>query len=86
MDHRDLVHAIARRTGIRVKDVDQVLRALTMEIDGSLTRGERTYIAGLGVFYLGATKTRLVRDVSTGKLRVIPSKYVPRFRFSSNLV
>ena len=85
MNKKELVSAIAEKTGMKKKDAEAMLDAFVASVKGALKKGEKVALIGFGTF---ATRERARRNgvnPRTGKRISIPAKTVPYFKTSKML-
>lgn len=85
MGRKDLVKAVARRTGVPERVVETVLDAFVDEVVKNVSKGERVLIPKVGALQLvkrlGAKRINPV----TQQMMDIPDRMYPRFRPSQEL-
>lgn len=85
MNKTELIHAAAERSGMTVKDTEQVLEALLGEMYTALAAGERVLLTGFGTFEPKRRAERMGRNLHTGEQTVIPATTVLTFKPSKLL-
>jgi DNA-binding protein HU-beta len=81
----ELVKRVAKLTGFRQTDIDEVLGALITVISESLEEGYAITLQNLGTFSTKLVKDRIVRDNMSGKRYFSDAHYAPKFRPSPTL-
>jgi DNA-binding protein HU-beta len=85
MTKADLIGKLAQAGKITKKQADQVYGAFVDSIRGSLKKGERIALPGLGSFSCTQRKARTGRNPRTGAAIKIPAKKVVKFSTASAL-
>ena len=85
MTKADLINAIAEKAGIRKKDAEASVNALTEVITEALARGERVEIRGFGTFEMRERAPRTARNPRTGEKVEVPAKVSPAFKLGKDL-
>lgn len=80
MNRKDLVRAVADKTGETQINVDKILSAILESIKGELSNGGSVSIQGFGKFEARYRKERNGVNPSTGEKMVIPATHVPAFK------
>jgi DNA-binding protein HU-beta len=81
----ELLGTLATETGLKKKDVDNVMQALRSTIYKTLKTEHKIKLDGLGVFQLKDRKARQARNPRTGELVNVPAKKVVKFRVLKDL-
>jgi DNA-binding protein HU-beta len=76
----ELLKQLATDTGLRKKEVENVLQALRTTIQKTMKKEGKIKLEGLGVFQLKDRKARIGRNPATGATVNIPAKRVVKFR------
>jgi DNA-binding protein HU-beta len=76
---------LANDTGLKKKDVDNVMQALRNTIYKTLKKEHKIKLDGLGVFQLKDRKARVARNPRTGEMVNVPAKKVVKFRVLKDL-
>lgn len=80
VNRRDLARSLAKRTGLKQKDCEAVLRELRPVIAQALLDDEKVSIAGLGIFSTRVRKAWTGTNPLTGDPMVVEAQKVPVFR------
>jgi DNA-binding protein HU-beta len=81
----ELVDAIANDAGLSKKDSTAALDAMINTITGSLKKGERVAIPGLGIFSVADRKARMgINPQTKAKIKIAASK-AAKFRAGKEL-
>ncbi len=78
MNRRDLNRAVAAHTARDVKDVEEVLSALTEVVTGVVAQGEPVVITGFAKFTKNHRPARMARNPATGAPVRVPAKTVAK--------
>jgi DNA-binding protein HU-beta len=81
----ELLASLANDTGLKKKDVDNVMQALRNTIYKTLKKEHKIKLDGLGVFQLKDRKARIARNPRTGEMVNVPAKKVIKFRVLKDL-
>ncbi len=85
MTKSELLASLANDTGLKKKDVDNVMQALRNTIYKTLKKEHKIKLDGLGVFQLKDRKARVARNPRTGEMVNVPAKKVVKFRVLKDL-
>ena len=85
MNKKELVSAVAQKTGIYQKDVNEVLDAIIENITSTLKAKEKITIIGFGTFKTQEKDSRLARNPKTGQEIKIPPTTIAKFKPGSAL-
>ena len=85
MTKSELLASLANDTGLKKKDVDNVMQALRNTIYKTLKKEHKIKLDGLGVFQLKDRKARIARNPRTGEMVNVPAKKVIKFRVLKDL-
>ncbi|MCL6547485.1 MAG: HU family DNA-binding protein [Alicyclobacillus sp.] len=80
MNKSELIQAVAERTGMTKKDVNQIVEAVFDAISDALARGEKVQLVGFGNFEIRERAARKGRNPQTGEVIDIAASKVPAFR------
>lgn len=80
MTKSELMANLANDTGLKKKDIENVMQALTNTIYKTLKKEFKIKLDGLGVFQLKDRKARIARNPRTGEQVNVPAKKVVKFR------
>ncbi len=76
----DLVGIVADETGLKKKDVKDVMDAMLEQVSVNLDKGAKVQLTGFGTFEVRARKARTgVKPGTTEKIKIPSSKY-PAFK------
>ncbi|MET0218891.1 MAG: HU family DNA-binding protein [Burkholderiales bacterium] len=85
MNKRDLVDAIARKTGGTKVSVEAILKAVVDTVTGTLAKGGKVAIIGFGTFSTSKRAARIGRNPVTGAAIKIPAAKVAKFSAGAGL-
>lgn len=85
MHKKELVEAVAQRTGKSQKDVKETLEAILSTINDTLKKGDKVTLVGFGTFSVQQTQARTGRNPQTGKTMQIKVKKRPKFKAGAEL-
>ena len=85
MTKSELLATLANDTGLKKKDVDNVMQALRNTIYKTLKKEYKIKLDGLGVFQLKDRKARVARNPRTGEMVQVKAMKVPKFRAAKAL-
>lgn len=85
MTKRELIAAVAEKTGKSKKEVEMMISVIVDSIKDEIKVGNKVSITSFGTFYLGKIAKRRGRDPQTGKEITIPDMKIPRFRAGKGL-
>ena len=85
MNRRELIVALAARTGSTKADADRQILALIDIIRESLEKGGRVSLNGFGIFDVRERAARSGRNPRTGETLKIKSAKVPTFKAGASL-
>lgn len=85
MHKKELVEAVAERTGKSQKDVKETLEAILSTINDTLKKGDKVTLVGFGTFSVQQTQARTGRNPQTGKTMQIKAKKRPKFKAGAEL-
>lgn len=81
----DLVTDVANESGMKKKDVKEIVDAMLGKISASLEKGEKVQLTGFGTFEVRERKSRTgVKPGTTEKIK-IPSSSYPAFKPGKSL-
>ena len=80
MTKSELLETLANDTGLKKKDVANVMQALQSQIHKVLKTEHKFKLDGLGIFQLKDRKARIGRNPRTGEMVNVPAKKVVKFR------
>jgi DNA-binding protein HU-beta len=76
----ELLKELANQTGLKKKEVENIMQALRSTIYKTLRKEHKIKLDGLGVFQLKDRKARIARNPRTGETVNVPAKKVVKFR------
>ena len=79
MNKNELVSAVAEKSEVTKKDVDNVLKALVAVMSEDLAEGGRIQLPDLGSFKCNERNARTVRNPRTGEQMTSPACKVVKF-------
>ena len=85
MHKKELVEAVAKKTGNSQKEVKETLEAILSTITDTLKKGDKVTLVGFGTFSVQQTKARTGRNPQTGKPIQIKAKKRPKFKAGAEL-
>lgn len=85
MHKKELVEAVAKKTGNSQKDVKETLDAILNTVNQTLKKGDKVTLMGFGTFSVQQTKARTGRNPQTGKPMQIKAKKRPKFKAGAEL-
>ena len=80
MTRKELVRAVADRTGMNPADADRTVKAMLAALAEALGRGDAVQLPGFGTFETRDRPARTGRDPRTGRPVDVPAKRAVRFR------
>lgn len=79
MYKKDLIRGVSTKTGISMKDVNEVVNVFLDEINENLKNSGKVILTGFGSFQVVQTKERSGRNPQTGAPMQIPAKNKIKF-------
>ena len=80
MNKRELVAAVAEKSGLSRKNCEAALDALVVSITGALESGDKVHLVGFGTFEVKERAARVGRNPKTKESVSIPAAKHPIFR------
>lgn len=80
MNKKELVAAIAEKSGVAKKDVDAVLATFTDVVTDELKNSGKVQLVGFGTFAVAEKAERVGRNPRTGETKTIPASKAPKFK------
>ncbi len=80
MNRKQLIDAIAAKTGASKKDTDAFVAAFQDVVVEALKNGESVTLTGFGVFKVVHRPAREARNPRTGEKITVPARKVPQFK------
>ena len=85
MNKAQLVDAVAQKTGLKKKEAEAAVSAMTEAVIAALREGEKVQIVGFGTFEVKAVAEREGRNPKTGEAITIAAAKKPAFSASKVL-
>ena len=85
MNNKEFITALARKSGYKVEDTQNMVRSVVYNITDRLTEGEQINFAGLGTFEVKERMERIITNPGTGQKMLVPPKLVVNFKPVSSL-
>ena len=85
MKKNELISAVAEKTGLSKKDVNEVINATIEVIEEALKKGEKVAFIGFGTFETVTRAPRVARVPGTGKEIHIPETKTVKFKVGKKL-
>ncbi len=85
MNRKELIDALADKTGSTKADADRNIGALIDIITTSLKKGDNVALVGFGTFEVRKRAARTGRNPATGETIKIKASKVPAFKAGANL-
>lgn len=85
MNRKELVEALAKKTGGTKADADRSIAALIDIISGTLKKGDNVALVGFGTFEVRKRAERNGRNPSTGEAIKIKASKQPAFKAGATL-
>lgn len=85
MHKKDLVQAVAKKTGKSQKEVNETLNAFLSTIGDTLKKGDKVTLIGFGTFSVQVVAPRIVRNPRTGEQLKTKKKNKVRFKAGADL-
>ena len=85
MNKRDLVNAIAKKTGVSKASVEVMLKAVLGTVTATLSKGGKVALIGFGTFSTAKRTARTGRNPATGAAIKIPAAKVAKFSAGTGL-
>ncbi|WP_448531033.1 DNA-binding protein HU [Pseudothermotoga sp.] len=80
MNKKELVDKVAKKAGLKKKDVKKVVDTMLESINEALAKGEKVQLVGFGSFEVRKAAQRKGVNPQTKKPITIPARKVPKFR------
>lgn len=80
MTKREIVHKIARKTGLEYDDIRLVLDSFFEVLIESMAKGNNIYLRKFGTFLIKKRNKKVGRVITKNKAIVIPTHYIPAFK------
>jgi DNA-binding protein HU-beta len=85
MNRKELIAALASKTGITKADADQNVLALIDIISDTLEKGGKINLKGFGLFDVRVRSARIGRNPKTGEILALKATRVPVFKPGTKL-
>jgi DNA-binding protein HU-beta len=85
MNKKELIAALADKTGSTRADADRNIAALIEVISSTLGKGDKITLSGFGIFEVRERAARIGRNPRNGKSLQINAEKVPAFRAGTTL-
>ena len=85
MTRKELVRAVAERTGMSLAEADAAVKASLEALTRALAGGEAVRLPGFGTFEVKHRQARTGRDLRTGAPIAVPASRAVRFRAGTAL-
>jgi DNA-binding protein HU-beta len=80
MNRKELIAALAKKTGISKADADMNVLALIEIISDTLEKGGKINLKGFGIFDVRERSARIGRNPKTGETLALKATRVPAFK------
>ena len=85
MTKAELIDAVAEKTQLKKRDVNDVVDTLLDHVKTALQRGEKVQLIPFGSFEVRERQSREGRNPKTGERLTIPARRVPAFHAGKDL-
>lgn len=85
MNKSDLVHAVAKKADMSIKESENVVTQIFKVIEESLVANEKVHLVGFGTFEVKDRAERIGRNPQTKESITIPASKVPGFKAGKTL-
>jgi len=85
MTKAELIDAVAEKTELKKRDVNDVVDTLLECVKSALARGEKVQLIPFGSFEVRERQRREGRNPKTGERLTIPARHVPAFHAGKDL-
>ena len=85
MNKAELAAAVAAKTGLKPKDADKAVSALTEVIAETLAKGEKVQLTGFGTFEVREKAAREGTNFQSKEKIMIPATKAPAFKAGATL-
>ena len=85
MNKSQLIEAVAEKSGMKKKDAEVVINAVTETIATAMKNGDKVQLVGFGTFEVKARSARTGRNPKTGEAITVPASKHPAFSASKAL-
>ena len=80
MTKADIVHEVAKSTGLEKTQILAVIEEFTNVVKGSLIAGEPVYLRGFGSFIIKHRAEKAARNITRKTTVTIPAHDIPAFK------
>ena len=80
MNKKELVAAIADKSGVKKTEAEKVLEAFTEVVADALKEGDKVALVGFGTFEVAERAAREGRNPRSGETMTIPASKNPKFK------
>lgn len=85
MNKGELISAMAKKSGLTIKDSSAALSAFVSTVSDALSKKQGVRLVGFGSFKVNHRKARRGRNPQTGKPLKIAARDVPAFKAGASL-
>ncbi|BCK87537.1 DNA-binding protein HU-beta [mine drainage metagenome] len=85
MNRKELIDALADKTGSSKADADRTIGALIEIVTGALKKGDNVALVGFGTFEVRKRAARTGRNPATGETLKIKASKAPAFKAGATL-
>jgi DNA-binding protein HU-beta len=85
MTKAELIDAVTENTGLKKRDVNEVVESLLEAVKSTLQKGEKVQLIPFGSFETRERQKREGRNPKTGEKLMIPARRVPAFHAGKDL-
>lgn len=80
MNNKEFISALAKKTGYKIEDTQNIVRTTVHTIIDELSDGEQVSLSGLGTFEVKKRLERIISNPGTGQKMLVPPKLVTNFK------
>lgn len=80
MNNKEFIAELAKRTGYKLEDTQNMVRTTVYSIIDNLAEGEVVNISGMGSFDVKKRMERIINNPGTGQKMLVPPKLVANFK------
>jgi DNA-binding protein HU-beta len=85
MNKTQLIEAVALKSGMKKKEAEQAVNAMTEAVVEAMKNGEKVQLVGFGTFEVKTREARTARNPKTGEAISVPASKHPAFSASKAL-
>ena len=85
MNKSQLIEAVAEKSGMKKKEAEAVINAVTETIATAMKNGDKVQLVGFGTFEVKERNARTGRNPKTGETITVPASKHPAFSASKAL-